>query len=103
MKRQHLFVLLALAVLIAFGAGATIVAADSVPATKGKAATMQCGKDCKDMASCKKDCKDKGQCSKACKDKGQCSKDCKDKGKCAADCKDKGKCPDSCKVVCPKK
>ena len=101
MKRQHLFVIVALAVLLAFGAGTAVVAADT--GTNGKAPTMKCGKDCKNMAACKKDCKDKGQCSKECKDKGKCTQDCKDKAKCMADCKEMAKCADSCKAACDKK
>ena len=101
MKRQHLFVIGALAVLLAFGAGSAVVAADT--STDGKAATMKCCKDSKDMAACKKDCKDKRQCKKDCKDKSQCKKDCKDKAKCMEACKDKAKCADSCKAAGEKK
>jgi hypothetical protein len=88
LKRQHLFVIVALAVLLAFGAGSVAVAADT--GTDGKAATMKCCKDGKDMKACKKDCKDKSQCKKDCKDKAKCMEACKDKAKCADSCKAAG-------------
>jgi hypothetical protein len=100
LKKQHLTLIVALAVLLAFGFGNIAVAADSACC---KAGNGQCAKECKDKAQCGKDCKDKANCTKECKEKCQCNKDCKDKGKCTKDCKDKGKCSEACKAKCPKK
>ncbi len=93
LKRHHLFVMVALTVMLAIGFNNTVLAGENCCSKNGKAPSAQCGKVCKDKAPCMKDCKDKGQCSTECKDKGKCAKDCKEKANCA----------DSCKRACTKK